>query len=1388
MEVYEASIFHVYQNVIKMADKKVYSIVINGVQESANAVESLNKQLSELENRIKTLEKSSVKINASSSGGGSTSSGSKSSLNEEEKLAKQIEQIDAKREAYSKEIYQNYLAAKDVLSETVSDQKQLAAAERLQADAYSNTMNGIKQKLADMKTMHFTTDLSSDEFKEQTKEINTLTEKLKQLEKEYGVYSRDVGNYANGVKEGLKGLSIQVGETNQSFDNAKQALKELKKERDTLAVKSDLGIISEAEAKRLEDLVPTVAQLQSAIEDAGKPMDTLMDTMQSFVAITQVSKGLGAFFGFDSTEIDKTIKNLVALQNAMQGLQTIQKQIQERQGVGAWIAPFTVSIDKATAKLLTFNTALLGTGKAAKVAGVAIKGFSKALKVAFSAGILVVVDLLVEGLMELVDSFKKVDEAAERTAEVQKDIAEAYGQAQGKLIQYKTKVDSFNGSKKEEKKLVEELNKEFGSTLGTYKSLAEWQDVLKKKGEAYIQTLINQAKAQAALNEVTAAYMNLEDVKQKAAKGDYSHWYQSRQQDAEAAARAVEEANKRIEKAEENLRKTIETNDKYAKSHGMGDYAPQIEKNANKAKNAVAEVEKEMAQLRISVMKEGLTKTITQLEEERKQRIAKLRENGNQYKKEEAEVNAIIDQKILDAKEKHAKDIEKVYENMWDKINANSLENTKKLISMAEGAIAIQKQHLEDSSNEYFRQGIGSYGIQGKNQLTPTTQFSLGVNSENKSEFMTEMKDYIDLLREAQTAENEYNANYHEFYNEFNKLSEEQRGRLNMDLDSQKNYFEELKEQLTEYADLLKEKYGEDAFEGGKTALINENYSSDLSSMFNQRISAVEAYWAKRKKIEAENADNLYKQQLVEAQKSWERESGATWNAYLKDLEVAEDFYKKKLELIQQNEKDGTISTKEAELEKRELEAEYQKAATQMYQNYVLENETLRVEHNNKVVKLEQDKNNKLKGVNAEYYQDALQELRDFQTAQSDLESKQPVKNAWGITNRGKTNDNNRNLLASYEAMASKIQEKRAQVNRDFQNGIIDKKVFDSTIRELDRFSSDLGEKMDKVKKDLTFGEAARQFVEDIQIYLQAVSQSFQTIMSAVWDAEDNNFDKEQEYLDKLNKELDNKLAEQQDIVQQHKDAIDSIEDELATARGDRRQHLIDQINSEMAAQRAAQQQEKKIQKEKEAAQKKQDDLDLKRKKAQYHRDMMQAIVNGAMAVTMAAVNAWPVPAVPMMALAAATTAAQIAIMASNKPYAKGGQLDGGVAQGNRHRDGGIKVLGGRAEIEGGEYITNRLTTSKNIDLLDYINSKKKKIDINDLMDFYSSTPRKTIRAVRSKFEDGGYLPTIPNALDVRDQLQNVIVNQDNRPIYVSVVDINNKQEDVRRVQTLAGL
>ncbi len=1378
-----------------MADKKVYSIVINGVQESVNAVEALNKQLSELENRIKVLEKSNVKINA---GGTSTSSSkSSSSLSEEEKIAKQIAQIDAKREAYSKEIYQNYLAAKDVLSETVNDQKAISAQERLQANNYTNTMAGMKQELADLKTVMNGTDLGDESFKKMSQRAGEITEKLKALEQEYGQFGRNVGNYANGVAEGMQKITINVGGVERTFNNAREASKTLGNELKTMAINGQQG------TKAFKDMQVAVAKLNSDIKDAtvsSQAMDNLLDTMQSFAAIGSVTQGLSALFGFDNDEIQESIQKLVALQNVMQGIEKINQQINSQEGIGGWLAKGNSMIDsfaakitgaaKAQKELNAVTTAGVSSSKALTAAEVAqttatvgATTATKALSVAMKT---IGIGLIISAVATLVTYWEDIYDWFVDTIPALKNLGTWFDKIRAIAVGVGTAIMNYmvqplktlvnviqaviKGNFSDIPKIIGDGFKKTFNVVGNfqkgyYKETERQQKVhnnkmLEEQKKANDEWLKDQEAKYGKSNKTTEQYLNkqMELVKKQLANSKKG----SKQYDE-------------LVKEQKELQRKIWENQRDANKKSLAD----SKKNAKE----VAEVEKEMTQLRINAMKEGLNKTITQLEEERKQRIAKLRENGNQYKKEEAEINAIIDQKILDAKEKHAKDIEKVYKDMWDKINANSLENTRRMISMAEEAIAMQKQHLEDSANEYFRQGIGSYGIQGKNQLSTTTQFSLGINSENKSEFIADMKDYIDLLREAQTAENEYNASYHEFYSEFNKLSDEQRGRLNMDLDLQKNYFEELKEKVTEYADLLKEKYGEDAFEGGKTALTNENYSSDLTSLFNQRISAIEAYWAKRKKIEAENAENLYKQQIKEAKQAWERESGATWDAYQEELKVADDFYKKRLELIQQNEKDGTISTKEAELEKRELEAEYQKAATQMFQNYAVKNEELRIQHNNKVVKLEQEKNNKLKNANAEYYQSALQELRDFQTAQSDLESKQPVKNSWGITNRGKTNDNNRNLLASYEAMAAKIREKRAQINRDFQNGLIDKNVFDSTIRELDRFSSDLGNKMDKVKKDLTMGEAIRQFMEDAQVYIQTAIQSINQVLSAVWDAQDAAYDREKEQLEKqieLQEEIYNK---QKELAEEHKNTINEIEDELSNARGDRRQHLIDQLNAEIEAQRRAVKEQQKAEREEKKLKQKAEKEELEQKKREKKRALVQALINTALSISMAAVNAWPMPAIAMMAAAAAVGAAQVAAISSQK-YAKGGLLEG-----KSHKEGGIPVGNTGIEVEGKEYVVRKKSTTPNVELLDYINKSERKLSLDDFINFFSSgKAKKSFMSISSKYADGGVLPTLSNDYSFDDRLLSAFEDYSNRPVQVSVVDINNRQAAVKNVQVMAGM
>ena len=1381
--------FMFIQNIKTMADKKVYSIVINGVQESVNAVESLNKQLSELENRIKALEKSNIKINASSSGSGSASSGSKSSLNEEEKLAKQIEQIDAKREAYSKEIYQNYLAAKDVLDETVKDQKQISAQERLQANNYTNTMAGMKQELKDLKTVMNGTDLGDDVFKQMSQRARELTNKLKEIEQAYGQFGRNVGNYQSAF-QGLDKLTIEVGGVAREFGSAREAAKTFKNELTALEIQ---GKGNTEEAKELRK---AYYQLTSAMDDAtksSKAMDEAMDWMTSFTAMASVGNGLKAFFGFDDNEITKSIQKLVALQNVLNGIESMRKQMETGEGIGAILSKGSQGVDKFVASITGAQLGVEGLTKGSRLATVAVRSLSIAMKGLGIGLVIAAISALVEvvqkagtaiqdyfkGNAELMDSahLATAQIEAENNAFKQQKAIVSSRYMQGLITDYEYAVEAVYNLTDALKDNITAMHEHMGEVQGSLNALRAFREGLSgnlQNGKGI--------KIESDIMDFPTLINNLDDAKK--------------------AFREFSLAVKKDMDIVESM-------------HGwfggsLGGFLSSFIVSADDAKDDLVQIGQAIAGDWVKRMNEVDRSTATtekSLQELRKQVKPLIDEFNNDailrtilmnldkyFPDEEikARIKNVVDyaQQLSDGISFMSKDkdvLSKEGYNYWEQVSIDALKDgSEKIIRQ----IKLNKKKEEEAL-------VSQYGMITKERQEQLDNKYARLQTEQLKQIGQQQRD----------AENDL---------------------INLRLQMMKEGFEKEKAQLDqERKEKIQKVVQSGILVGKRTEAINNLYdkkiadakkkwAADILKTYQDLYQNIQQLNRATFNMEGDNAstnvENRRTQQKQDAGYSMINsenfdDSKSLEEYYKKVLEIEkkaseqqaqiqQERLDKELEYNKQEEKlrhERLVNTENGEY-KQQLEAgkitqeQYDKLMEDEKEAHNARMNALDVEYTAQSTKVVQDQCEEQQRLYSEYYGNIINDIKKDKQKVDEVISKQPVvdKNGWGVVNIGKTSDNYKTSLEQYDNLKKEIIKKQQELDAALKAKTISPEDFAMKQSELKQEVKAIDEAVKQVqeKQKQLIGD----FMQSISQYIQAGMQSIQDILSAVWDAQDTQFEKEQEFLDKLNDELDKKLDEQQDIVQQHKDAIDSIEDELATARGGRRQHLIDQINAEIEAQRAARAEEKRLQKEKERAEKKQEELEKKRKKAEYERSIVQIILNGAMAVSMAAVNSWPVPAIPMMALAAASTAAQLAIALSNKPYAKGGQLDGGVAQGNRHRDGGIKVLGGRAEIEGGEYITNRLTTSKNIDLLDYINSKKKKIDINDLMDFYSSTPRKTIRAVRTKFEDGGYLPTLPNALDVRDQLQNVVVNQDNRPIYVSVVDINNKQEDVRRVQTLAGL
>lgn len=316
--------------------------------------------------------------------------------------------------------------------------------------------------------------------------------------------------------------------------------------------------------------------------------------------------------------------------------------------------------------------------------------------------------------------------------------------------------------------------------------------------------------------------------------------------------------------------------------------------------------------------------------------------------------------------------------------------------------------------------------------------------------------------------------------------------------------------------------------------------------------------------------------------------------------------------------------------------------------------------------------------------------------------------------------------------------------------------------------------------------EDPSKFFQKVNEYLMPFGNALQSYLSSFYQYENSLY---QAMIESIDKDIDkarDKYQQLTEIAKEHADNVNTIESELANARGDRREALIDQLNAEMAAQRAKLEEERAAENEIKKLEAKKQQEELKQRKREQKQAETQAVISGALSIANGFATYPFLPkGLAMGALAAVLTGAQIALIRKQK------FADGGLLEGNSHANGGIPVGNTGIEVEGNEFVTNKKTSMENLQLMEFVNSKRRKLDIGDFIEFYSSgkAGRNITKASRGlKFADGGSIPTLRTDIEISSRLADSLDNYANRPVYVSVVDINKKQRDVQNVQVLAGI
>lgn len=215
--------------------------------------------------------------------------------------------------------------------------------------------------------------------------------------------------------------------------------------------------------------------------------------------------------------------------------------------VGAEVADTAATSANAVAATAG-TTANIGLAGAFRMVGAAIASIPVFGWIAAAIGVLIGV------ISHFIGKANEASKRLEEQQELVKEGRKAYAEASMEIENYTARIESFNGTKAQEKKLVEELNQKYGSALGYYDSLSQWKNVLQTKGQAYCEMLLKEAKAQAILNKYTEAYINLKEVEAKADAGEFKAWYRTKKGDENYAQKQIDKANAEVKNWEKQYK------------------------------------------------------------------------------------------------------------------------------------------------------------------------------------------------------------------------------------------------------------------------------------------------------------------------------------------------------------------------------------------------------------------------------------------------------------------------------------------------------------------------------------------------------------------------------------------------------------------------------------------------------------------------------------------------------------------------------------------------------------------------------------------------------------------------------------------------------------------
>lgn len=594
----------------------------------------------------------------------------------------------------------------------------------------------------------------------------------------------------------------QVGEKHVSL---RQRLREIKTALVEMEAAGQRGTAQyqalQAEAARLTDAWSDASAQATILAHDQRGMQGIISGLSGLSGAASVAQGAMGLFGAENEKLQQIMLRVQSVMAITMGLQQIQQTLNKdsafslvtlnslkkvwnkllgesavKQSEEAVSTTASTVATTANTAATTANTASRATNNAAATTGVtaqrtlagstvlataattaqavatraasiALRGLKAALISTGIGALIVAVGELVGWLSSLASATSEAEEKAKQMAEITSKGNEAYIKARVEIDNYQLKLERYSGSKEKEKQIVKELNSKYGEALGYYKSAAEWKRILQEKGDAYANSMLKEAEAQAILSKYTEAYIALQEAKDKKAS-EYGSWYTSDARDELTKKRAIEKLQKEADELEATYRKAFAAAEQTKQTANIGGHVdPTTTKSktsgrtfdpakaaleerlareayAKDAKKYIKEAQDELTKLAIDAQEAGLTRELNEIHQGTKKQLEALNDRYEAIAEaRKAEAKAIYMSKkgatevgwansaegkrtTKEWQETVAKDspeIARFYERMWQEVTANGERAIKAAQEKYHDALIDEFGSIQDKEDKLLR-------------------------------------------------------------------------------------------------------------------------------------------------------------------------------------------------------------------------------------------------------------------------------------------------------------------------------------------------------------------------------------------------------------------------------------------------------------------------------------------------------------------------------------------------------------------------------------------------------------------------------------------------------------------------------------------------------------